>query len=754
MNNETDNLTKKEDTKELNTLSDLALESLENIANEYQSEFDEHMKDSDLIFKTEVETKEEMKKEEPPKKKKPLDKLKDWWKSLDKKKKIIFSIVAVLVVLLIVGVIVFFILKKDNSSSLSNPDVILEKDNYRYENGTLILLDKDGKELGKYECVNKDEKQCEVAFLNQDTVMDTTRLENEKEEALQLRSSIYHDRFVFIRDTKDESVKSYILYDLKDEKTVSTVYDVLTSYQYTNDIIVKNEKSKYGLIELTDEEAKTVIPATYDELHIIPNQEKVKLVSVRKDNNSYVSNLENKPLTKAFNETIVNANDKYVVTKNSQNKYHVYDYNAKEVNKNDDQDYIVLLKDIMISVRQNKLYVLDYEDNSYSMKDIELKSDVYNKTEVYNDDLKLVNTKKSFDYELTDDILLVNVYDNDEKTNYNVNLKEGRLSKNLAFLNYFDGSLYIYGDSSKKELLGSYRCNNQNTIENNTQKLSNCTIASDSVYRETNGNVKETGDVKEGYIPIIGKKYAFIKDGSSIYLVDLSNTTKPISEFSSVDTSSYTGGEDVTFITPSNLYFIAVSKASGKYGVNKITSDGVSSVIQFNKSEIKRLGDYFVVTENNKYSLYDKNGSKQTEDKASPIVDYYKNYLKTFKDNMFFVHSFDKEISSTAYNYVELYDDFYAAVINHRVHLYRYDEPNKEYIYEVNGDEKGENGLKLLTDRYYGSNVNSFRITFDSKYIYVEIGNTNNTYNAPLKFLLDGSYVSEKEETTDGQENN
>ena len=151
MNNENDNLSKKEDTKELNTLSDLALESLENMANEYQNEFDEHMKDSDLIFKTEVETKEEMKKDEPPKKKKPLDKLKDWWKSLDKKKKIIFSIITLLIVLLIIGIIVFFAFKKDDSSSLTNPDVILEKDNYRYENGTLILLDKDGKELGKYE---------------------------------------------------------------------------------------------------------------------------------------------------------------------------------------------------------------------------------------------------------------------------------------------------------------------------------------------------------------------------------------------------------------------------------------------------------------------------------------------------------------------------------------------------------------------------------------------------------------------------
>lgn len=753
MNNEKDHMTK-EDTKELNTLSDLALESLENIANEYQAEFDEHMKDSDLIFKTEVETKEEMKKEEPPKKQNIWEKLKQWWQSLDKKKKIIFALIVSLIILLIVGILVFFILKKDEPSSFLTPDVILEKDNYRYENGTLILTDKDGQELGKYECVNKDEKLCEVAFLTQDTVMDTVRLLNEKNETLSLRSSIYQNRFVFIKDTKEENAKGFVLYDLKEQKVISTVYDVLTSYGYDNEIIVKNEESKYGLIKITSDEVKTLIPMTYDELHIIPNQEEVQFVSVRKDNNSYVSNSENKPLTKAFNETIVNANSKYVVTKNNQGKYHVYDYNAKEVSPSDDQDYIVLLDDILLSVRKNKLYVLDYENNFYSMKDIELKNTEYNKLEIYNDNLKLVKTNKAFDYELNEDILLINVYDGEDKTNYNVDLKEGRLSKQLAFLSYFEGSLYFYQDSSKKELLGTYHCNNQNTIESNTNKLSNCTIASDSVLRETNGNMKETGDVKEGYIPIIGKKYAFIKDGSSIYLIDLISSDKPISEFSSVDTASYTGGEDVTFISPTNLYFIAVSKATGKYGVNKITSEGVTSVIQFNKNEIKRLGDYFVVTENNKYSLYDKAGEKKTEDKASPIVDYYKDYLKTYKDNMFFVHSFSKEISSTAYNYIELYDDFYAAVINHRVHLYRYDDSTKkEYIYEVTGDEKGKDGIELLTDRYYGSSVNAFRITFDDNYIYVEIGNSNNTYNNPLKFLKDGSYVSEKEESVDEQEN-
>ena len=277
MNNEKDHMTK-EETKELNTLSDLALESLENIANEYQAEFDEHMKDSDLIFKTEVETKEEMKKEEPPKKQNIWEKLKQWWQSLDKKKKIIFVLIVSLIVLLIVGILVFFILKKDEPSSSLTPDVILEKDNYRYENGTLILTDKDGQELGKYECVNKDEKLCEVAFLTQDTVMDTVRLENEKNETLSLRSPIYQNRFVFIKDTKDENTKSFVLYDLKEQKVISTVYDVLTSYSYDNEIIVKNEESKYGLIKITSDEVKTLIPMTYDELHIIPNQEEVQFV--------------------------------------------------------------------------------------------------------------------------------------------------------------------------------------------------------------------------------------------------------------------------------------------------------------------------------------------------------------------------------------------------------------------------------------------------------------------------------------------
>ena len=143
---------KKEDTKELNTLSDLALESLENLTNEYQKDFDEHMKDADLVFKTEVETKEEMKNDQPPKKEKITVKIKKWWQNLDKKKKIITIVLALFIFLSLVGLIFFFTLKKDDLKEHKKPDVILEKDNYRYENGTLILLDSEDKEIVTYEC--------------------------------------------------------------------------------------------------------------------------------------------------------------------------------------------------------------------------------------------------------------------------------------------------------------------------------------------------------------------------------------------------------------------------------------------------------------------------------------------------------------------------------------------------------------------------------------------------------------------------
>ncbi|MEG1150405.1 MAG: hypothetical protein RSE17_03860, partial [Bacilli bacterium] len=91
---------------------------------------------------------------EKPKKEKKVKKESKWSKFSKKKKIIIISII-VFLILLISGVLLYiFVFKKDEVIE-EKPNVIVEKDNYRYENGTLVLLDND-KEIGTYECKNKD----------------------------------------------------------------------------------------------------------------------------------------------------------------------------------------------------------------------------------------------------------------------------------------------------------------------------------------------------------------------------------------------------------------------------------------------------------------------------------------------------------------------------------------------------------------------------------------------------------------------
>jgi hypothetical protein len=64
--------------------------------------------------------------------------------------------------LLFIGLIaglVIFLLKNDKpeEEQEKEPVVIVEKDNYRFENGSLILLDNEDNEIGKYECKNKEQ---------------------------------------------------------------------------------------------------------------------------------------------------------------------------------------------------------------------------------------------------------------------------------------------------------------------------------------------------------------------------------------------------------------------------------------------------------------------------------------------------------------------------------------------------------------------------------------------------------------------
>ena len=710
-----------ETTKEVITLHDLSLEALNNLEEKDEEvteeadveDLDENMEKADLVFKTEVETKEEVKEELAKEKKENIfKKLAKKWKSLDKKKKIIVICVAVVLVLLI-AVGIFFLVSGNDGPLDDTPDVILESDNYRYENGTLIFLDGDS-EIGRYECEHKDETLCEVSYLTNDDAFDQTRMIDENGNDLTLRSQIYHNRYVFVTDRESTDTERIILYDMQENSTVQELKSV-KAYD-DNYVALENTDNYYGLAQINDGEFKMVIPYEYEAVGVLPDQEEITRVMVQKDGSQYLSDLSNKVLTKAFDETIVGANDRYVKTKDSEGAYHVYDYNVTEL-KDKTWDYVVLLTDYMITVEDQKLYVMNYEGSPMNREGIALNNENYNAVETY-EELQLIDTEKSFDYELTGTLLSINVYNGSDKENHSINLNEGRLSSSLAYLEYFDGKLYLYSDQDKNTLIGSYPCDTRNEVGDGTSSLERCRIAKESFMRETTGNTKEPDESgKLGWIPVIGKRYAFIADGDTIVLYDFTDSKK-LATYSNVDTRSYTGVSEVTFTDASSVSFIAQSKNSSKYGVARISSGGVTPLIAFEANSIKGLGNYYVVEKDGTYALYDLDGSKKSDDKTSPIVDYHGDYLKTYKDNSYFVHKFNGSVNDqNSHTYIELYDEYYVTVDNKDINIYNYDGENLT----ANLSSGTRDLLKVQIDNFYGSGAKAFSVTFSGEYANVII---------------------------------
>ena len=82
-----------------------------------------------------------MKPPEEEKKKKKPNKIKEWWKKRSKKQKIL--LVSVLIIFLIaLGIGIFFLVKSLKKEEVIEPpvDVIVEEENYLFENVNLIFL--------------------------------------------------------------------------------------------------------------------------------------------------------------------------------------------------------------------------------------------------------------------------------------------------------------------------------------------------------------------------------------------------------------------------------------------------------------------------------------------------------------------------------------------------------------------------------------------------------------------------------------
>ncbi len=572
----------------------------------------------------EVETlDDEIKVVKEPKKKNKKS-LKDKWDDLDKKKKTLIIVGIVVVILLIAFLLVYFlVLKKPNEDEKPQDPVIVEKDNYRYENGNLIFLDNSNQELGSYECENKDTEKCLVAKL--DYSKDTfDRILNVNESGIEIEKSsqIYLDNYVFVKDGD-----KIILYDINQREVADLELLSIKTYGTTDNLIViEDTLHKYGLIKITESGYEYLIRPSYDNLSIV-NAELQYLAALDKEDHYIIDNT-GKRLSKNFKIDIKNANSKYIVGV-VNNKYNLYDYNYNELESG--YDYIGLHNGVISFVSKSRVYLKDEELQDLNKDGVRITSTDYIKKYVYDKDNRLVDTKVSYEIDVIDNNALVKV----GKDTTNINLMEGKVSATIPYMSYYEGKLYFYGDSDKTDLLGTYTCNNKNNLTSSDVILNNCNI-----YHEE--------ELTSG---IYNNRYVFIYDNATendlkYYLYDLKEKKVKGTYSTLAIVNEDELQTEISHISASPSYVIArsaIGNNSGKFGILEIGST-VKGKIEFKYKEIISNGSYYVLVDDDSYVVYNNKFSKVSNEFA--YIKLYDNYYVGINNNKLNVFSYtsSKEI--------------------------------------------------------------------------------------------------------------
>ena len=262
----------------------------------------------------------------------------------------------------------------------------------------------------------------------------------------------------------------------------------------------------------------------------------------------------------------------------------------------------------------------------------------------------------------------------------------------------------MYSDLEKENLLVSYSCSNFNTVTSTTTKYEVCTLASETSLLNRGLDTKDIG-----LLPIYNNRFIFIKDGDFIVLWDLKDNAKKAA-YTEVDAGYYM--KDFDFVSTEGTLIMA-KNSNGNYGIIKIDSAAVNGVIAFKDNDnggsttsVKLLDNYFLVTRSDgKYYLYkDTGGKTPIAVSTEPILQYKSKAIKVQgANNTYAVNSLDGKVMLGNLLYVEMYDDYFAAVNS--------DKKINVYKYEINAKELVTENIPALTTTDY---ANSFKIVNNS----------------------------------------
>lgn len=731
-----------EKTRALNELTDL-INQAENESNNASNGISDTKDASEIINIPDDINGEENKEElynnltnngpkDKKEKKSIIKKFKEWWNKLSKKQKIIFISVAILILILLITLIIVLIVKKPKDQGRSDlPDVVLEADNYVYQNGTLTMLDKNGNSLGTYECQNKDEKKCYVAFVsNIEDQFDTPINKYSNDEIIKGRSQIYYDRYVFIFDNADENDEKILLYDMNDNKPLGDYYGVKSyNVENANAVILKDENDKYGLFEFTSNGLDTLIDFKYAYMGLI-DKEKDNYIIVKDGRGYFLIDYSDKMVTKAYDSQIYDYNDTYVILKDDD-KYSVFDYNGKEFVKNYDYIRIININYIAV-VKDKKLYIRSYEDKKYNEEGYELVNDNYRTVNIFDNNKKLVDTNFAFELEVHDKTLSITIKTADgSKSDERLNLAEGDASATYDYYSYYNGKLYFYDDTDKTNIIGTYECNNKNNnIEDN--KFNNCYVAKDSVFNDSYINPHVD---KDAVIALYNKRYVFILDASDlqsgdsreIKFYDLSQN-KVLGTYNAIDANMGQSVPKLTLVNTNDTKIIARLK-SGKFGVIQIKGSEANVLQKFSYNYIERAGnDYIVQLENNNWQIIYGSNNYSSSEFSGRIKNYANGYVvtKNSNSNKDTLYKGDGTSLLSDYDYIDISNKtVFAAVKDSKLEIYTYD------VKKINSDI-----ISLKSNKYYNTSTPAYRISVNGNSVSVSIYNNDGTLAETLTYSI------------------
>ena len=632
-----------------------------------------------------------------PKKDEKKSKKPSKWSTLSKKTKIIIIVSIILVLIIAIVLIYFLVLKKDNNKNENNdPVVVIEKDNYKYEDGKLIFIDKDKKEIGSYDCTNKNENLCFVAYFSNEDNFDVNKKVYESGLPINIRTDIIKDKYVFIYDDETKEKGNVILYDMSSNKKLeeySLVKEVKDNY-----VIVKKDND-YKLISL-DSSLEDAIKTTYDYMGYI---EDTNYLVVASNGNYKLIDFDDKDVSKTVPGNIMSFDDKNISVKVG-NEYYVYDYSGKVV-VNDKYDYIRFANNYIIAASGKKLFVYDVNGNRMNIEGIRITSDSYNTKLIFNDNLRQVGKEEAFNVVVSNNIMRIEYGEDYTK----INLSDGIVSKNIPYISYFGGKLYFYSDEEKSNLIGSYKCEYANDIDESTKELQNCFIA-----KESNIFTPDK-EVKNGYLPIYNNNYVFISDTKSpnandnIILWDLKNNKK-LATYKSVDAGFHDTENTVNFITTGGTQVVA-KNTSDSYGLINIQTSKVNGIIPFKDQDDAKLinvsfkllqDNYLIKRSDETYHLYNKKGNEIASKVSTKyeIVEYKYNHLKVKNSDKYLIYDLNGKIVSDEFKNIFMENNFYLSIDSSNIlHVFKYDskkdlmseevtisDVEKDLNYEVKND--------------------------------------------------------------------